>query len=153
MQIEGDLAIKAPREEVFRGMLDPECLAKAVPGCEKLTLQGDNEYVMTLKIGVAAIKGTYYGKVQIEDVVPPEAYRMTVEGSSAPGVVKGTGHIRLSEDGNDTRVFYSGDVQVSGKIASVGNRFLGMIAKMLIGKFFDAMAKQIQERQAGRRAP
>ena len=41
------------------------------------------------------------------------------------------------------KVFYSSDVQVSGKIAAVGNRFLGMTAKMLIAKFFKEMAKEV----------
>lgn len=153
MQIDGSVEVKAPREEVFRLMVDPECLSRVVPGCEKMTLCGSHEYDMTLKIGVAAIKGTYAGKIRLEDIASPESYRMTVEGCSAPGMVKGAGHIRLEEHGEKTKVLYSGDVQVSGKIAAVGNRFLGMIAKMLIGKFFDDMSKEIEEQQLRGRAP
>jgi len=153
MQIEGTFAIKAAREEVFQGLMDPQCLSKAVPGCEKLTPLGNNKYAVTLKIGIAAVKGTYSGRVQVDEIVAPKAYRMTVEGSSALGVVKGTGHIRLADEGMDSKVSYTGDVQVSGKIASVGHRFLGMIARMLIGRFFDEMAKQIEGEQHRRRAP
>lgn len=142
MQIEGTYQFKYARQDIFRVMTDPEHLSKAVPGCEKLTQLGNNEYEMTVKIGVAAVKGTYSGKIQLDEIVAPEAYKMIVEGSASPGIVKGTGFIRLADDGQGTKVSYSGDVQVSGKIAAVGNRFLGMIAKMMIGKFFDEMAKQ-----------
>src|SRR3990172_3851195 len=144
MQIEGSFELKAPRDVVFQRMTDPLCLRAAVPGCEKLVSVGDNQYEMTLKIGLAAVKGTYLGKIHLDDIVAPEAYRMVVEGNSAPGVVKGVGKIRMVEEGEKTRVYYSGDVQVSGKIAAVGSRFLGMTAKMLVGKFFSDMAKQIE---------
>ncbi len=147
MQIEGSVEVKAPRVEVFRLMVDPGSLSRVVPGCEKLALSGNNEYDVTLKIGVAAIKGVYAGKIRLDEMVAPESYKMMVEGSSAAGIVKGAGHVRLVEDGEKTRVLYNGDVLVSGKIAAVGNRFLGMIAKMLIGKFFDDMAKEIQKEQ------
>src|SRR5450759_4896542 len=135
MQIEGTYIIKAPREAVFRAMTDPEYLSRTVPGCEKLTHLGNNNYDLSIKIGVAAVKGTYAGKIQLDDIVVPEAYKMTVEGSASPGAIKGVGLIRLADDGDNTKVTYNGDVQVSGKIAAVGSRFLGMMAKMLIDKF------------------
>ena len=145
MQIEGSFAFKAPREMIFQRMTDPECLNAAVPGCERLVSVGENEYEMTLKIGIAAVKGTYAGKIRIDEMVVPEAYRMIVEGNSGPGNIKGVGQIRLVEEGNGTKVLYSGDVQVFGKIAAVGNRFLGMTAKMMVGKFFSEMAKQVDK--------
>lgn len=143
MQIEGTYVIEAPREAVFRAMTDSEYLSKAVPGCEKLTDLGSNKYELSIKIGVAAIKGTYAGKIQLDDIVVPETYKMTVEGSASMGAIKGVGLIRLADDGSNTNVFYSGDVNVSGKIAAVGSRFLGMMAKMLIDKFFNGMAEEI----------
>jgi len=123
--------------------MDPGLLAKIIPGCEKLTDLGDNKYEMSITIGVSAVKGTYSGKINIEDIVAPETYKMAVEGSASPGAVKGNVVIRLAEDGSNTKVTYNGDVQVVGKIAAVGTRFLGMMAKMLSDKFFNAMAKEV----------
>jgi carbon monoxide dehydrogenase subunit G len=145
MQIEGTYKIKAPREVVFGAMLDPEHLSKAVPGCQKLIHLGDNKYEMIITIGVAAVKGTYEGKIQLDDIVVPEAYKMIVEGSAFPGAIKGIVSIRVTDDesSTNTNVFYSGDIEVYGKIAAVGTRFLGMTAKMLIGKFFKAMSKEL----------
>ena len=147
MQVEGSVEVKAPREVVFHSMMDPGCLSQAVPGCEQLTLLGPSEYAMTIKIGIAAVKGTYSGRIRLDEIVTPEGYRMTIEGSSGIGIIKGVGNISLVEGDGNTKVLYNGNIQVSGKIASVGNRFLGTIAKMLIGKFFDGMAKQIHNIQ------
>lgn len=153
MQINGSVEVMAPRHEVFHLMLDPVCLSKTVPGCDKLSKVRDNKYDLTIKVGVAAVKGTYTGTIQLGDIIFPESYIMSVEGKSAVGIVKGTGRIQLADEGEKTGVHYRGDLQVSGKIAAVGNRFLGMIAKMLIGKFFDDMAKEIQSQRASRSAP
>ncbi|MDP2645706.1 MAG: carbon monoxide dehydrogenase subunit G [Desulfobacterales bacterium] len=143
MNIEGTYKMEAPREAVFKALLDPAVLSKAIPGCEKLDHLGNNRYEMTITMGIAAVKGTYAGKVELEDIVPPESYKMTVDAAAFPGAVKGIVTIRLVEDGNLTRISYSSDLQVSGKIAAVGTRFLAMTAKMLTGIFFKAMAKEI----------
>jgi carbon monoxide dehydrogenase subunit G len=124
-------------------MLNPDVLSKAIPGCEKLVHLGDNNYEMIVKIGIAAVKGTYTGKIQLADIVAPESYKMALEGTAFPGAVKGQVVIRLTDEGGTTNVSYTSDVQVSGKIAAVGTRFLGMTAKMLAGKFFDGFAKEI----------
>ena len=42
-----------------------------------------------MKVGVAAIKGTFEGKVRLFDLEPPNRYRMAVEGSGGPGFVRG----------------------------------------------------------------
>ncbi len=145
MQIEGTYKMKAPREAVFQAMMNPEVLSKVIPGCEKLVHLGDNKYEMIIKIGVAAVKGTYTGKIQLDDIVVPESYKMALEGSAFPGAVKGHVAIRLTDEGGNTNVSYTSDVQVSGTIAAVGTRFLGMTAKMLAGKFFDGFAKEVSK--------
>ena len=43
-----------------------------------------------------------------------------------------------------TRVAYSADVQVGGLIASVGQRMLGGVSKMMADKFFGRMSELLQ---------
>src|SRR5260370_18738675 len=82
MKIEGSADIPAARDKVWAAFLDPTILAQALPGCEKLEAIGPNEYKATMKVGVAAIKGTFEGKVKLSDLEPPHRYRMAVEGSA-----------------------------------------------------------------------
>lgn len=147
MRIEGEYTLKAPRARVYERLLSPEAISRAMPGCESLTPVGDNVYEMVLKMGIAAVKGTYTGRIELSGFTPPERYSMRVEGSGTPGVVKGGGELRLEENGSETQVFYSGDVEVSGKIAAVGYRLIGSVAKMVINKYFAEMAKQIEGQQ------
>jgi carbon monoxide dehydrogenase subunit G len=144
MKIEGSHEVPAPRAKVWEAFFDPDLLRQAIPGCEKLEAIGDDEYKSTMKIGVAAIKGTFEGKVKLSDKNPPESYRMFVEGSGGPGFVRGSALITLTDSDGGTRVSYSADVQVGGLIAGVGQRMLGGVTKMMADKFFEKMSELLQ---------
>ena len=145
MKLEGTHDIPVPRQRVWEAFLDPEQLRQAIPGCEKLEAVGNDEYKATMKIGVAAVKGTFEGKVRLSDKKPPDSYRLAVEGSGGPGFIRGETVITLSDaDGGGTRVSYSADVQVGGLIAGVGQRMLGGVSKMMADQFFNRMGQLLQ---------
>jgi uncharacterized protein len=144
MKLEGTYDISVPRERVWSAFLDPEILRQAIPGCEKLEAVGEGEYKATLKIGVAAVKGTFEGKVRLFDQKPPESYRMSVEGSGGPGFIRGETQITLADADAGTKVSYTADVQVGGLIAGVGQRMLGGVSKMMADQFFNRMTQLLQ---------
>ena len=148
MKIEGSADIPAPREKVWAAFLDPSILAQALPGCEKLEAIGPNEYKATMKVGVAAIKGTFEGKVKLSDLEPPNRYRMAVEGSGGPGFVRGDAGMQMSDVAGGTKVSYDADVQVGGLIASVGQRMLGGVTKMMLDQFFTRMTELLTSKPA-----
>jgi carbon monoxide dehydrogenase subunit G len=148
MKIEGSADIPAPREKVWAAFLDPNILAQALPGCEKLEAIGPNEYKATMKVGVAAIKGTFEGKVKLSDLEPPNRYRMAVEGSGGPGFVRGDAGMQMSDVDGGTKVTYDADVQVGGLIASVGQRMLGGVTKMMLDQFFTRMTELLTSKPA-----
>ena len=145
MKLEGSYDVKAPRQKVWSAFLDPETLRKAIPGCEKLEMIAADEYKATLKIGVAAVKGTFEGKVRLFDLEQPNRYKMALEGSGGPGFVRGEAAMELSDVDGGTRVGYSADVQVGGLIASVGQRMLGGVSKMMLEQFFTRMTEILAE--------
>jgi uncharacterized protein len=144
MKLEGSYDVPAPRAKVWEAFLDPKRLRKAIPGCEKLEALGPDEFKATLKIGVAAVKGTFEGKVRLLDKKPPESFRLAAEGSGGPGFVKADTLITLTETDSGTRVSYSADVQVGGLIAGVGQRMLGGVSKMMADQFFNRMSDLLQ---------
>lgn len=143
MKVEGSYTFEAPRERVWSVLLNPESLKNCVPGCETLTPSGDDAYEATLKVGVAAIRGTYKGTIKITDRVEPASYTLTVEGKGGPGFVRGTALIELVDQGETTLVNVKGDGNVGGTVAGVGQRMLGGVAKMLMGQFFDCLKQQL----------
>ena len=146
MKIEGSHDIPAPQEKVWDAFLGPATLAKAIPGCEGLEEIGPGEYKAVMKVGVAAIKGTFEGRVRLMDLDPPTRYRMAVEGKGGPGFVRGEAAMSLAPIETGTKVSYDADVQVGGLIASVGQRMLGGVSKMMLDQFFNRMTELLAER-------
>jgi hypothetical protein len=146
MKIEGSHDVPAPRQRVWDAFLDPEHLRQAIPGCEKLEAAGPDEYRATMKVGVAAVKGTFEGTVRISDKHPPASYRLHAEGSGGPGFVRADTLITFTDAEGGTRVTYSAEVQVGGLIAGVGQRLLGGVSRMLADQFFSRMSELLQGR-------
>ena len=65
-----------------------------------------------------------------------------VEGKGQPGFVNGAGELNLSQDGEDTSIQYSGEINVGGLLASVGQRMIQGAANMMAGRFFIALGQE-----------
>ncbi len=146
MEISGDHRFKAPPDMVWEALLDPVSLKAAMPGCEAMTATGEDAYDITIKVGIAAISGTYSGTVKVADRVEGESYRLVVSGSGKPGSVQGSAAMVLSADGDGTLVRYTGDVRAQGAIARLGTRLIAGAAKLMIGQFFKGMESEVERR-------
>ena len=144
MKLAGTQTFPAPRQQVWAFLTDPQCLAKCMPGCEKLETVGENEYSGIINIGLAAVKGVYNGKVKLDEMQAPAHYKMVLDGKGKQGFIKGSGTIDLEEQNGQTLLKYSGDVQIGGPLASVGQRLIDGAAKMMIGQFFTAMEAEVK---------
>jgi len=145
MKMEGTYEVPAPREVVYAHLLDPEKLAQALPGCKKLEPSPDGSYHAEMTVGIGAIKGSYHGRVEILDQVPPERFRMMVNGQGKGGFLKGEGTLALTDSAGGTTVHYSGDAQVGGIFAAVGQRMIQAATKQILREFFQAFAKLLQQ--------
>lgn len=146
MKLDGTYIFDAPRDAVWQALLDPNVLAKVMPGCEKLEQVGENEYKGALKIRVGPVQGQFEGLVNLSDINAPQSYRMQIDGKGAPGFMKGVGEVRLEDQGASTLMHYSGEAQVGGRIASVGQRLLDSSAKALTRQSLDGLHEQIKAR-------
>jgi carbon monoxide dehydrogenase subunit G len=144
MKINGTQTFPAPRQKVWEFLIDPQRLARCLPGCEKLEAVGDNEYASQMNVGLAAVKGVYTGKVKLNELQPPSHYKMLIDGKGKQGFIKGNGILDLEEQNGQTLLEYSGDIQVGGPLASVGQRMIDGAAKMMIGQFFAAMDAELK---------
>lgn len=145
MKLSGTHTMNAPRERVWTVLNDIEALKTLIPGVESLEEVSPNTYKGVAKVGVAGIKGEYTGTVQLSELQPPESYRISGEGKGKPGHVKGTGTIKLTEQGpNTTTLHYNGDIQVGGMIASVGQRLIEGAAKLLVGQGLKALSQRVE---------
>ena len=139
MKIEGTHHVDASRDRVYQLLIDPAVLQRCIPGCERLEKTAENSYSATIRAGVGAIKGVFTGIVRLEEMRPPEHYRIVVEGKGSPGFLKGAGNLELEPEGEGTLISYTGDLQLGGTIAGVGQRMIQGTAKMMAAQFFTAL--------------
>ncbi len=153
MRIEGRFRFDGSQQEVWELLLDPEVLKTALPGVKEWKEVGPHEYEVTMKVGIAAVSGTYSGKMAARDLQAPRHLRLTMEGGGVLGFVKGEGNIDLAEDDGKTVMEYGGEVQVGGTLAAVGQRMLSGVAKLLIDQGLKSLARRLKERQEVRGVP
>jgi uncharacterized protein len=139
LKFEGTYKFNAPRDRVWEVLLDPKVIAQCMPGCESMNEVAPDQFEAVMKVGVASVKGTYKGKVAIKDKQPPSHYVLSGQGSGGPGFMQGDVAIDLVEQGGETLLQYSTDAKVGGLIASVGQRMLNGVAKMMLDQFFKKM--------------
>ncbi|PYU13000.1 MAG: carbon monoxide dehydrogenase [Acidobacteria bacterium] len=144
MKVSGSYLLPGTPEQVWALLNDPERLAKCLPGCERLEPDGPDRYKAVVKFALAAISGQYSGSVELADKKPPHSLRLRLEGKGVPGFVKGDGQLELWEKGGQTEVHYSGEAQIGGMIAAVGQRMLDAAARKIIQQFFENAAAQLQ---------
>ncbi|MFB4315764.1 carbon monoxide dehydrogenase subunit G [Actinomadura sp. 21ATH] len=143
MKVTGSANVAAPLPRVWDALQDPAVLARTIPGCHSLEETGRDAYKMTVTAGVASIKGTYVGRVELADPDPPRAFTLRARGQGAPGTVDATVRVRLSEEEAGTRVDYDADAVVGGMIGGVGQRMIGSVARRTAGEFFAAVERSL----------
>jgi carbon monoxide dehydrogenase subunit G len=143
MKVTGSVSIAAPVPDVWKALRDPAVLARTIPGCQRLDEVAPDKYAMTIRAGVASIKGTYAGQVALSDPEPPHAFTLRARGQGAPGTIDATVRVRLSEADGGTRVDYDADATVGGMIGGVGQRMLASVGKKTAGEFFSAVEHDI----------
>lgn len=143
MKIEYRHTYPHARERVWEYLQNEEVLSKSLPGCKRFTLVGEGKYDAELGLDLGPIKGTFEGQVEIADVTAPESYRLMLHGRGLPGELTADSQIVLNEKDGKTEVVCVADAKATGLLASVGQRVMGSIARMMLGKFFKSVEAQM----------
>ena len=144
MELAGEYTFKAPRQIVWESIMDPEVLAKILPGCERLDKVSETEYKGVLNVRIGPVQGKFNGKVLLSDMNEPESFHIDIDGKGAAGFINGGGDARLDAIDDSTVLTYSGEAQVGGRIASVGQRLLDTSAKSIVRQSLESLDRIIQ---------
>jgi uncharacterized protein len=137
LEMSGEYVLPQSREVVYAALNDPEILKKCIPGCEELEKVSDNEFAAVVKLSVGPVSARFKGKVRLEDLDPPNGYRIAGEGEGGvAGFAKGGASVQLTEVPDGTQLTYKAEANVGGKIAQLGQRLLAGTAKKIADKFF-----------------
>lgn len=149
MKMTGEERIAASREAVYAALNNPDVLKAAIPGCKELTMLSPTEMEAKVGLAVGPVRATFTGAVTLEDLDPPNGYRIVGEGKGGPaGFAKGGASVKLEADGADTILRYEVDADVGGKLAQLGSRLIDSTARKLAKQFFVKFGALVVEAEA-----
>lgn len=141
MKLSDEVIIPVPRIKVWEALNNAELLRQCIPGCEEIVKKSDTEMEAKVTVKMGPVKASFKGAVTLSDLDPPNGYRIQGEGKSMMGGAVGGANVRLEDVPEGTRLIYDVDAQVTGKIASLAQRFIEPTAKQLSAQFFENFAK------------
>jgi uncharacterized protein len=149
MKVNGEHRFTHSRDEVWRALLDPAALTASLPGARRLEPTGEDEYAITVDVGVGSVKGTYDGTFVLSDMVERETCTVRASASGRPGAVTAVAQMRLADgDNGHTVMTYEADANVTGPLAGVGQRLMGAAARRTTEQFLDALDRYIEAPEA-----
>lgn len=150
MIVEGNHLFPGPRDVVWVLLLDPEVLAKTMPGTASIVRVSDDRYEGTMAVGIGPISAaTFDVTITMTDRVEPDHYTMQIEGRGKFGFTRGKAAVTLVSESTGTVMRYQADLVVGGKIAAVGQRLLDSVSKLMLRQGLDAMTRELTRRLAG----
>ena len=144
MELNGTYTFDAPRQVIWDALMDPDVLARILPGVEKLDKVSDTEFTGVMNVRVGPVQGKFKGKVTLSDLQEPEHFVMVVDGRGAAGFIKGSGDATLVEEDGKTILTYGGSGDVGGKIASVGQRLVETTGKSIVRQGLESLDRLTQ---------
>ena len=155
MDMKDSRVINAPQAKVWAALNDPAMLKQCIIGCDSLDATADGTFVAAMSVKVGPVSAKFKGKLQLENVQPPDSYTLKFEGQGGPaGFANGTASVSLTADSaSTTRLDYTANAMIGGKLAQVGSRLVDAAARKIADDFFskfDALvADQVVATAAG----
>jgi carbon monoxide dehydrogenase subunit G len=128
---------------------DPAVLTACIPGCEAVEQVGPLEKTARMMVKVGPVRAKFSGRILMSDVIEAESCAMTFEGSGgAAGMARGRSQVSLSDEGESTRLHYTVQASVAGKLGLVGGRMIDGAAKQMADQFFNAFQSHLAPAQS-----
>ena len=144
MELTGDILIGAPREKVWAGLNDPDILTRCIPGCEGMEATSPTERTARVTVKVGPVRARFVGHVRMEDIRPNEGCVLRFQGSGgAAGMAKGHSNVELTDEDGGTRLRYTAQAAIGGKLGQVGGRMIDAASKQMADQFFTAFNGQM----------
>ncbi|WP_025598014.1 CoxG family protein [Burkholderia sp. WSM2230] len=145
MELTETHTLPVSQQRTWDALNDTEILRACIPGCESIDPDGENAYLVVLSAAVGPVKARFKGRMQLADIDAPNAYNIVFEGQGgAAGFAKGNARVTLEADGDAaTKLSYTANAQVGGKLAQIGSRLVDGAARKIAGEFFKRFSARV----------
>ena len=128
MIVEKSVSFNEPVQKVWDKITDMEGTINCMPGVKSIEVLGENRFRIEMEQKVGFITVKFKVELRVTDLKPPTHLETAVDGTAHGGLGKAFQKqsldlIAVSED--ETKLVYKGDLTLSGRIGTFGNRVLG----------------------------
>ncbi len=145
VRIKGNYSFNAPRDAIWSLLNDPAAVRRSIAGCEYYNTEVDGSHRLILNMPSGPFTGHYEGVVTVLHEQPEERLLLALSGSGPELVFRGEGSISLRDSHEQTILYYDGELEVAGNIASQSPRLLQTTANYLIRSFMETLEQQVQQ--------
>lgn len=154
MEQTGEHRIRATREVVWKALNDAEILGRCIPGCESLVAVDEHRFVAAVTSKIGPVKARFQGEITLSELDPPKSYTLTGSGQGGvAGFARGEARVQLEDEGAETLLKYELAANVGGKLAQVGSRLVGGVARKMADDFFTSFKEVIEGEAPGSGEP
>jgi carbon monoxide dehydrogenase subunit G len=143
IELRNSFVLDMPQQQAWALLTDIEKIAPCVPGVQLTAVEGE-EYKGKVKIKLGPITAEYAGSATIKQQ-NDSAHQLLVEGKGRDIRGQGTAGVlvtmTVAPDGVGSKVDVMTDVQVTGKVASLGRSVMHDVARRLIDQFVTNLGK------------
>jgi carbon monoxide dehydrogenase subunit G len=145
MELKGEQRIPMSRERVWAGLMDPQILKAAIPGCESVSDEGQGQMSVVMVAAIGPVKARFKGQLNMRDLKAPERYTLSFEGHGGmAGFAKGQAEVVLYEEVDGTRMVYQAQADIGGRLAQIGSRLVDAAAAHMSAQFFERLVQAMQ---------
>lgn len=146
MEVTGHQKIKAPRQQVFQALLNPQVLQNSIPGCDSaefVDFPTGRQLKLTISPNFPGLKGRYTIYVQTGEVLAPSRVVFMTSPSSSLGSIRATCITDLTEEASGTNLSYNAHAQIEGKLSATPDIIINGAVKVALNQFFKNFEKQV----------
>jgi carbon monoxide dehydrogenase subunit G len=145
MHLEGAYLLRRPRAQVWDFISDPEKIAQCLPDLQGLEVKDSKTFTVTVKLGIAFVRGNFKFDFSLLDQEPPSHSRFEATGKGAGVSVRLTASIDLKEvEAGTTELAWKTDAELGGLLGEISPTLIQSSTNKFSQQFFDCVKSKLE---------
>jgi uncharacterized protein len=150
MEFRRNARINAPLSDVWALVDDIPTVAGCIPGVTGVEMKSGTEFTCVVNQRLGSVKSSFNIAAEMTDVVDRQKLTITCQGEDRGlrSSVRANLQFGLADEGEATAVDILADFQVTGRIATFGQRIVAAQAELVVMKALGNVDRLLSERRA-----
>lgn len=151
MKLSDSFTIQAKKADVWSVFMDVEKLSSCVPGCKEVTMVSPTRYEALMEVKVQFMTIHFKATGELTEAVEDSELKVQMTGQpvALAGLFRNELSVVLEESGPDaTLIHYDMDLQMTGRLASLGEILMRSTVKKAAGEFAEKVQALFSAKQS-----